>query len=287
MPSQYDRKYSLTISDGSNTRTVSDLRVSFVITKSLYSIPNLAKIELYNPNNDTLSLLQKKYTDITFNAGYKGNIRLLFKGQIRNVFQTKNDSDRIVTIYSSDGEQDWQNSTFNKTISENIAIKNVVEEIVGSMGDLTIGTLEGLEAPADKLLGQTLSGASKDILDTLGEDYGFQWSIQDGTIVTVPNNASLSNLDAVVINQTTGMIGSPTVTELGANVTTLLNPELLPNRLFEVTANQSAVSIGGIEFREITRTNATGLYKTFNVEFVGDTHGNEWFSIVDGRLINA
>ncbi len=80
MSRQYKRKYSLTIDDNSGSiRIIENLRIRFEITKSLISHPNIAKIEIFNANQDTLSALQKKFTKITFNAGYEGSVRLLFK----------------------------------------------------------------------------------------------------------------------------------------------------------------------------------------------------------------
>ena len=287
MSVQYKRDYSLTVIGDDRAKTITGLRVVFNITKSLHSYPNLAEITLYNPNQATVSLLQTKFSEISFNAGYVGNVRLLFKGQIRNVFQRKIGPDRVITIFAGDGEQDWQNSTFNKTLSENIAIKQVVEEIAASFTNTLSGILQGLDTPADKLRGQTLSGSSKDILDELAEDYGFQWSIQDGNLITVPDEQVLDQTDVVLINNSTGMIGSPTVTELGVNVTSLLNPELLPNRAFKVESAFADVAIGGVQFREIKRTSGEGIYKTFQVIFDGDTHGTNWFSMAEGRLVNA
>lgn len=287
MSRQYKRAYALVVSDENNSKTITGLRLSFNITKSLHSFPNLAQLELYNPNPETLSMLESKFSEILLNAGYEGNIRLLFKGQVRNVFQRKVGTDRIVTIFAGDAEQDWQNAIFNKTLTENIAIKQVVTEIAETFKNTTTGQLQGLDAEADKLRGQTLSGSSKEILDQLAEDYGFQWSIQDGELITVPNEAVLEDVDAVLINNATGMIGSPTITELGVNVTTLLNPELLPNRAFVVESDFADVAIGGVQFRKINRTSGDGTYKTFQVIFNGDTHGNNWFSTVEGRLVNG
>lgn len=287
MSRQYKRKYSLTISDGSRTKTIENLRLSFSVLKSLLSFPNIAELNLYNPNDDTLAMLQTRFATISLNAGYEGNIRLIFTGQIRNVFQRAVTPDNVVQIFAADGEQDWQNSIFNKTLSDNVAIKQVVQEIAASFENTLLGTLQGLEAPADKLRGQTLSGSSKDILDTLAEDYGFQWSIQDGNLITVPNEQVLDDEDAVLINKTTGMIGSPTITELGVNVTTLLIPEILPNRAFKVESSSAEVNIGGVQFREIKRTSGEGFYKTFQVIFSGDTHGPNWFAIAEGRSVNA
>jgi len=287
VPLQFDRKYSLEITSGSETKIITDLRVNFNIEKSLHSYPNLAEISIYNPNDETVSMLRDRFSKIVFNAGYKGNLRLIFKGDVRNVFDPKQGVDRIATIFAGDGERDWQNSTFNKTLSANIAIKQVITEIATTFKETILGVLGGVDNEPDKLEGQTLSGSSKDILNMLGEDYGFQWSIQDGILTTVPDDDILKDKEVVLINPNTGMIGSPTITELGVNVVTLLNPDLLPNRGFKVESAGAEIGIANLQFREIKRTKAEGVYKAYRVVFNGDTHGPNWFSTVEGRVINV
>lgn len=286
MARQYNRAYDLTIipTEG-DSKIIRSLRVSFEITKSVLSFPNLAKISIFNPNSDTLSLLQKKYTKVLFNAGYVGDLRLIFKGEIRNVFQSKVGVDRIITVYAGDGEQDWQNATFNKTFSENVSISSAIEEVLKTFKEVTIGTINGLPQVADKLRGQTLSGSSKDILDNFADEYGFTWSIQDGEVVIVPVEEPLQGDEAVLVNAATGMLGSPTVTEIGADITTLLNPRMLPNRAFKIESVNADIQLGNLFFRSIPRTNAEGTYKIQEVTFRGDSRDGEWISSVKGRII--
>jgi len=285
---QYKRVYDLTIvpTDG-ESRVIKELRVNFEITKSILSFPNLCKLIIYNPNEDTLSTLQKKYTKILLNAGYEGDLLLLFKGEIRNIYQSKNGTDRIITIYAGDGERDWQNSTFNKTFTENVTISNAIQEVLKSFEEVTIGVINGLPQVADKLRGQTLSGSSKDILDGFADEYGFDWSIQDGEVVITPTESPLEGDEAVLVNAATGMIGSPTVTEIGADVTTLLNPRMLPNRAFKIESVNADIQLGNLFFRNIKRTSAEGTYKIQEVSFKGDSREGEWTSMVKGRLINV
>jgi len=286
MARQYKRVYELTvIPPGGEARIIRGLRISFEITKSILSFPNLARITLYNPNQDTLSALEEKYTRIVLNAGYEGNLRLLFKGDVRNVFQTKTGRDRLLTIYSGDGEKSWQNATFNKTLSENLSIRSAIEEVLKTFSDVNIGTLQGLPQVADKIRGQVLSGSSKDIMDNFAEEYGFSWSIQDGEIVITPEQEPLEGDEAVLVTASTGMIGSPTITEIGVDVTTLLNPRLLPNRGFIIKSLNAEVTIGNLFFRNIKRTTAEGLYKIQEVIFKGDSRGGDWLSSVKGRII--
>lgn len=286
MARQYKRVYELTVipPDG-EARIIRDLRVNFEITKSVLSFPNIARISIYNANQDTLSALQERYSRIVLNAGYEGDVRLLFKGDVRNVFQSKTGPDRVTTIYSGDGEQSWQNATFNKTLSENLSVKSAIEEVLKTFSDINIGTLQGLPDVKDKLRGQVLSGSSKDIMDNFAEEYGFTWSIQDGEIVITPDEEPLQGDEAILVNVATGMIGSPTVTEIGVDVTTLLNPRMLPNRAFKVESVNAEVAIGNLFFRNIKRTTGEGLFKIQEVAFRGDSRDGEWTSSVKGRII--
>ena len=286
MARQYKRVYELTvIPPGGEARIIRGLRVNFEITKSILSFPNLARITLYNPNQDTLSALEEKYTRIVLNAGYEGDLRLLFKGDVRNVFQTKTGRDRLLTIYSGDGEKPWQNATFNKTLSENLSVKSAIEEVLKTFSDVNIGKLQGLPQVADKMRGQVLSGSSKDIMDNFAEEYGFSWSIQDGEIIITPEQEPLEGDEAVLVTAATGMIGSPTITEIGVDVTTLLNPRLLPNRGFIIESINAEVTIGNLFFRNVRRTTAEGLYKIQEVVFRGDSRDGDWLSSVKGRII--
>lgn len=288
MARQYKRVYDLTIipPDG-EARIIKGLRINFEITKSLLSFPNVARLSLYNPNQETLSALQQRYTRIILNAGYEGSSRLLFKGEVRNVFQNKQGRDRVITVYSGDGEQSWQNASFNKTFTENLSIQVAIEEVLKTFSDVTIGPIQGLPQDADKLRGQTLSGSSKDIMDMFGQEYGFNWSIQDGEITIVPDKEPLEGDEAVVVNLATGMIGSPIITERGVDVVTLLNPRFAPNRAFIVESVNAEVAIGNLFFRNIKRTNGEGLYKIQEVTFQGDSRQGDWLSLVKGISINA
>lgn len=288
MSRQYKRIYDLTIiPEEGEARVIRDLRIQFEITKSVISLPNVAKITIYNPNDDTVSLLQKKFTSIVLNAGYEGNSRLLYKGQLRNVFPQKTATDRALILYAGDGQRDWENATFNKTFVENVSIQNVVKEIIQTFKDAAVGALEGLPAVADKLRGQTLSGASRNLLDQFADEYGFNWSVQDGEITTVPVNTALQGTEAVLINAKTGMIGSPVVTERGVEVTTLLNPVLRPNGSFQIESLGAEVQLGNLFLRNVTRTSGEGLYKIQEVIFRGDNRDGDWLTIVKGIPINV
>lgn len=289
MARQFKRNYSLALL-GSNTKTITQLRIKFEITKSERSYPNLAKIEIYNPNEETISLATSDDPLIILRVGYIGSEGIIFRGKIRNVYANKTGEDRILTIYAADGARDWEEAIYNKTLSENVRIRDVVTELLQTLtssGEVTLGSIQGLDQPADKLRGQTLSGSTKDILDVLADDYNFKWSIQDGEIILTEENNAIDYLDSVLINQNTGMIGSPTVTQIGAEVTSLINPSLLPGRLFTIESTSSQLSLSNLQFRTVRRTSANGTYRAYEVVFKGDTHANEWYALAKGVSQNA
>ena len=132
-----------------------------------------------------------------------------------------------------------------------------------------------------------MSGSSKDIMDSFAEEYNFDWNIQDGEILITPTDDVLLPDEAVLVTSATGMIGSPTITEIGTNVVTLLNPKLLPNKAYKVESVGVDIELGNLFFREIPKTTAEGLYKIQEVIFKGDSREGDWISSVKGKVVNG
>lgn len=286
MSLQYKRAYELTIIPPDGDATVIDkLRINFEITKSVLSTPNLARITLYGLSDKTLAKLERRYTKIILNAGYEGNLSLLFKGDVRNVYKSFDEVDSMVTIYSGDGEKDFQNATFNKTFSPNVPVSKVVDELIASFTNSAKGIVNNLPTGNTKLRGQTLSGSTKDILDTLAKEFNFDWSIQDNEVIVNGKNTALRSNEAVLISASTGMINSPTITEVGADVVTQFNAKLLPNFAFKIVSAGQSAQIPNIYTRTQSRTRAEGLYRVQEVTFRGDSRDGEWVSEVKGKRV--
>lgn len=286
MTVQYKRSYSLIINDNEKIRTLTELKIEFEVTKSLRGFPNQAKIKIYNPSPDTESTLRNNDVLLTLNAGYENAVDLLFTGQLRNVTQERQGVDRIITVFAADGRKDWETSFYNKTLSDKITIKQTIEELAATFVSTATGVLLGLEAKADKLRGQTLSGKTSDLLDQLAEDYDFEWSIQDGSFVTVPITEAIDKNDIIVLTSNTGMIGTPTITREGVTVKALLNPRITPNRLIQIKSEGTIVSLGNLFFENVRSTTADGIYKVYELIHKGDSRGTDWFTEAKGIVFN-
>lgn len=285
MARNFLREYELRII-GDSIISIKELRVQFEIERSAIGVPNKAKIVIYNPSDKTIAAI-KRYSKVSLSAGYENNTTQIFSGEVRNAFQQRLGVDKILTIFSADGSRDYMNARVNKTFSENVDVKTVVEDIISNFSTVIKGELKGLDKPADKLRGQAISGSAAKVLDKLSEDYGFDWSIQDGEIITLPVGEPLDSGDIILINSRTGMIGSPAITEIGADATMLMNGKLVPNGLFQIESISADLQFQDLFFREIRRTNAEGLYRAQTVTHTGDTHGDEWSTMVTGLIHNV
>ena len=286
MTKQYLRDYSLTISDESTTKTIRGLRIAFEVTKSVQSTPNLCKLVIYNPNQQTKSILQKRLSRIVLTAGFVDSIRLIFTGRVRNSTLTAG-ADELLTVYAGDGQRDWESAHFNKTFSPNTNIDNVIKQLAGTFTETSSVKILDFERIKDMIRGQSLSGMTKDILDTFAKNYGFQWSIQDGVFEVVGNDKADTRPGVMIVNATTGMIGEPTVTEIGADVRLLLNSGAKPNALFRIESIGAGIQQGNLFFAQHRRTRAEGTYKILEVVHRGDTHDKQWTSDLKGVYYNA
>ncbi len=279
MPLQYKRDYELLIGDLAGIR-ITGLRLKFEITKDLTGYPNLAKLEIFNLSKFTRDRIQDELENIILNAGYENNVKLLFKGQIRNVTHIKQGVDMITTIYAHDGAKDFDTAKTNITFKEGTTVKQIIESVIDTFKDTVKGSIEGLDNLGDKLQGVSLSGSSKDILDQYAQENNFEWSINNGELNIISKDKTLDR--TFLITASTGMIGSPTITEIGADVKSLLNPEYIPNGKIKIESLTQNISLGDLNFRDIKKTAGEGIYKIRKITHVGDTHGDEWSSAIVG-----
>jgi hypothetical protein len=283
MASQFNRGYKLSITTATGRALIiKDLRIKFEITKDLFGFPNLGDIQIFNLKRDTVLAISEEFTFIELKIGYGGVLDTIFRGDIKNILSRRDGVDTITQIFAGDGERATREATISKTFVAGVSIKNLVKDVISSFG-LPFAKLDGLDTTRTNQNGFTVSGSSKDVMDKLADDYGFYWSIQDGEIVTQARDNYDRDNDVISINRSTGMLGSPTITELGADVRTLMNSKLNPKRAIQITTPDAEVNVGNLFFRTNIPTMGTGLFRVNKVVHAGDTRGNEWSSSITGR----
>ena len=250
--------------DGSGIK-ISELRMRFDIKKSSDENPNTAKIEIYNLNPDHQNQLLKEWADIQLLAGYQGAERLIFSGQIRTATPKIQGTDRIITIESGDGDREILRGFVNKTLTKGCTANQVVAACQSSMFGVPNAHKDSLDTVYSR--GRVLSGRASDVLTKQTKQDGAQWSIQDGQMLLLKGDNVRPNA-VWLINQSTGMLGSPEPTQDGLKVRTLLNPAYLIGGVAKV---DSLIYQGGIRIESINHK--------------GDTHSDEWVSELEGLSV--
>jgi hypothetical protein len=116
--------------------------------------------------------------------------------------------------------------------------------------------------------GAVIKGLAADHMTDLMRSAGLEWSIQDGQLQVLNVGQPLAG-QAILISESSGMVGSPSVDTKGVLAfTTLMIPGIKP----------------GIPVSVQTETpNTSGGYRIISVEYKGDTMGQEWYCVCEAQ----
>lgn len=267
---QYGRRWQVEIINDSDTLIVDKLRVGFDIDKTINDKPNPAVIRIWNLNRTHINqLLSGEFKRIVLSVGYN-ELRPIYSGDITKVRVSRDNTDFILEIESADGFKDYTTSRSSVTLKAGATDKQILEALQKTMPNIKAGAID---VPNKRQLprGRVLSGDTREILNRIAINNNADWSIQNGELVFLPRDKVLDS-ESVLLNQDTGLIGSPAQTDDGLELTCLLNPLL---------------EVGGLVKLESILEYFNGEYKIVNLSHVGNSMDNEWHSrltVVGGKF---
>lgn len=268
-----------------NLGTKPALRLKFEIVKSLQKEPNSAKFDIYNLSPHNVNSMQKEFKDVTFNAGYDGNIKLLYAGNIQFSSYYTDGADRVMEITCGDGDDHFRNGHVNKTFAKGYTDEQIVDYCLTQLPGLKKGTMQ-LNATGS-LRGRTYSQMAHETLDQIARTNGCNWSIQDGVLHMVRADTMLNADKAVVLTATTGLLDAAERTDKGITAKCQLNPGIAINSAIKL--DNSAIRTKTLEkTKTVAKTkqsqpvalNKDGIYKVFKLKHAGDTMDTDWFTEV-------
>jgi len=274
--------------------SASGLRITFEVDKSLIGYPATAIIKVYNLARDTRAYLREPGNRVELLVGYNSEgedsvLTRLFLGDLVNVNDVRENPDTVTTVWARDGFAAYTEALSSVTFAAGASLKQVFKSAYTDMKAACRQLVRGSDGTPDAKITSPFSfaGQTADMLNKLGETYGYYWMIQDEELVFIPVGDVNANIPVVVISRGTGMIGSPAITEIGADVSCLLNPKIIPTGAIKVESDFSRVSLGNLLFRPINKTLGEGYYRVNRVVHRGDTRGNDWNSAITGRVLRA
>ncbi|WP_448512385.1 phage protein [Photorhabdus laumondii] len=260
---QFGRQIKLTIGNTKESIEITNLRVTFEVSKTITSEPNPATIRVYNLDQSHRNLITSKtYNKASLAVGYD-ELRVIYTGDIIEAVTIRDDLDFIIELTCGDGYEAYTGALVNKTLKAGATDADILSEATKSM-KVDKGVID---LPKDRQLprGKVLTGNARDIMHKIARNNGANWSVQDGNMVVLPKNKVLADNEGFVLSQETGMIGSPEKTDDGLSVTCLCNP---------------ALRIGGLVRIQSIIPEYNGDYKITELEHSGDFMSDDWNTLI-------
>jgi hypothetical protein len=256
---QFGRQLKLNIGNAKESIEITNLRVTFEISKTIDSKPNPASIRVYNLNQSHRNLITSKtYNRVSLAVGYE-ELRVIYMGDIIEVITLRDGLDFIIQLTCGDGYEAYTGSLVNKTLKAGATDSSILAEASKSM---KVGN-GVIDLPKERALprGKVLTGNARDIMHKIARNNGADWSVQDGNMTVLPKNKVLADNEGFVLSQETGMINSPEKTDDGLSVSCLLNPMM---------------QIGGLVRVQSIIPEYNGDYKITELAHSGDFMGDDW-----------
>lgn len=251
-------------------------RISFNVQKTILGSPNMIDMVIYNLSRDSRSIIRERKLPVTVEVGYEDEdeLLLLFKGTTTSAIPTQEGADTVMNVTAMDGSDGIIYATQQITYDGPIAVATAVEEIAGTLG-VGIGPI--LVDGEFKEKGRSFSGPTQQILDTLSNEYGFSWSVQNGVFQALSDLESLPQ--SFIVSPETGLqaaqplLSGPFMVQSGVEIQALLNARLNPGQLVNLRSNLDPT--------------LNGEYKIHNIDFTGDTHGDQWSMSMQSFIIGG
>jgi hypothetical protein len=277
----YLRKIKLIVADASgNGLDLSQFKVTFEVTSAVVETPRHAKIRVYNLSDSTMRQIQTEFLQVSLQAGYQeGPFGEIFSGLVTRYAAGKIDTiTKYLEIDASDAELSYNFSVINTTLSKGTTQGDTLNTLVGQLPNTNVGNAPSSIGNTQRYRGQVLYGTVRAHMRTLGVNTNAQWFIQDGSLHLLGPNDLLPG-GAIILNTTSGLIGTPEQTLDGVSARSLLNPLLVTGRgvlIDSAIVNRTNVLVPLNTNDYIPPVSQNNTYKIYHTVHKGDNRGNEW-----------
>lgn len=276
---QKDRQYVLIIGTGTKQVEITNLHITFSVTKSSDNKkrPSKAKVEIYNMSPAHQKMVEDPFVEVTLSVGYIGlGLAPLFQGQVTIAGTRRVGADIVTELQIDSLYKEINYKKISKTVYPGASVKSVIEALVKEMPEVTNAVYSGKNINKTFIDGYPINSSPKVVLNEISEAFDIEWQI-DGTILYIMDKGVPYTADknkAFVISELSGMIERPYFDNIekqrnpkdkvrkarkGVKLKLLLNPLIV------------AGSIVKIEFGDMT-----GYYKVESLVHTGGFRETVW-----------
>ena len=300
LPVRFNRQSTLTISDGREIvkvvrgfNQVDDrplgLRISFRVERKITALADTARIRVWNLNSDSRGMLAQRslarvrrdplrYAKLE--AGYDDHFGTIFNGVIVRAINTREGPDWVTELECSAVFGQALLNTLSKSFGTATPVRNIVDELFAAAGWGSVHySPEALEVISSILTKtKVVIGSAYNTASRLLKNHRLTFSVDvDGITVYKPDHPRVSGSESgtvpfLLLDESTGLVGTPKVTDFGADFKALLDPRIRPGQIVRIDSETLQESI--------TDPRLGRDFTVYQVTCNGDTYTDDWFSEV-------
>lgn len=280
---QRDRNYVLVVGvPGKGEIEITGLHITFQIKKSSDNKKkgNQASVSIYNLAEDKRKVLEATNVPVRLDVGYLDTgLHELFHGESTDIVTTRRGEDIVTTVTLDAAYTGLNHRLISKLAAPGSTVEDIVRNLAASMPDVARTKFSGKGLKQKAVDGYPMSGTPRQILTELCDAFGLEWQIDSGILyVTDVVESFMTNSQAFVINEMSGLIERPEVTEVekqrkkgdkkkkgrkGLQIKLLLNPILQAGGLIK------------LEYGDLS-----GMYKIIDIQHEGEIYGSNWMTTI-------
>lgn len=249
------------IADGTNQ----NLRVAFNANKGITGSPNKIDLAIWGLSLKTRMSIRGNLTKIQVIAGYSssaGSAGLVAVGGILSAIPERQGPDIVMKITALDGFGGMVRGAYSRAFGGQTPISAVVNDIASSLPGVTVGLIDVDGNLFQK--GQQFSGATADQLNSLADQFGFSWSVQDGVFQALSDDRSsgrsfLFSSDQNLISAVP-LLNGPMAESVGVEAISAFDARIKPGDQMIIQSSVNPL--------------LDGAYKATSVNLQFDSHGS-------------
>lgn len=267
------------------------LRVTFDIDRPGYQACYYGDICIYNLSGKTEATLIQEGSRVVVEAGYlNGFYGKIFDGKVFQVFREReNVVDYKLTLHCLDGLGIFDNNICRFTVFAGTDQRGHIADIAtNASSPFPTGVISDNINTQALPRGKTFFGTPQTYLRNIATYNEAQLYITDGQVhmTRLADGVVLGAKEALEVTPTTGLIGTPQVTQNGIQFKVLLNPLIKvvrPSMLVHLNMT-SLIQQKIYQGQYLTILDQSGYYQVLGLRHRGDTRGNEWYTEVIAGL---
>jgi len=243
------------------------ISVSFDIEKSIDRGINKGSITLYNLQESYRRFLAQKNISIELQAGYiDGGLVSIFSGDVELCDPELRGTNWETKLEVRDGAKITRATEAKKSFKKGASIKGLFDYLIGllvassdpNIVPLTKGSIDLSMIKGSLSKGKSISGNAYEELFKLCRDYSLELFVTDG-VLNIAGYRSNILTETVSISRSSGLIGTPEITDDGVKCYVLLQKGIYPGQIFSLDSSE-----------------AKGEYYVKNAKYKGDSKSNPW-----------